>query len=195
MSTAHTYRLSAYPKETSLRDGTSVTLKPMTTEDGDSLLQFFLRVPEEDRYYLKEDVTSPKVIERWAQELDYDRALPLLAWVDGRVVADASLHRTRTVAHRHVGEVRLVVDPEFRNRGLGTALMHEVAEIAYANDLERLLLQAVVDREDQAIQAAEYLGFSRVGVLPQYAKDPDGTPHDVVMLDLPLGRWITWVPF
>lgn len=117
---SHIYKLTAYPKDIRLRDGVRVTLKPMTLEDADALQQFFLQIPAEERHYLKEDVTSPKVIKRWADELDYDRALPLLAWVDGRVVADGSLHRTRTMARRHVGELRIVVDPAFRLRGLGT---------------------------------------------------------------------------
>ena len=195
MIASHTYKLTAYPKEIALRDGTRVTLKPMTPEDGDALLQLFLRVTPEDRYYLKEDVTSPKVIQRWAEELNYDRALPLLAWVDGKVVADGTLHRTRTMARRHVGEVRVVVDPEYRNKGLGTTLMHELAEIAYENGLERLLFQAVAGTENPAIKSAEYVGFVTLAVLPGHGKDMDGHPRDVVLMDMPLGRWMEMWPF
>ncbi len=41
MTTSHTYKLSAYPKEVVLRDGTSIDLKPMTSADADALLKFF----------------------------------------------------------------------------------------------------------------------------------------------------------
>ena len=188
----HVYKLTAYPKQLHLLDGTEVVLKPMTPEDAEPLLKFFLQVPAEDRRYLKEDVTSPKVIGRWAKEIDYDRALPLLAWVDGKIVADGTLHRTRTLARRHVGELRIVVDPDFRNRGLGTALLRELAAIANENGLERLLFQAVSDREDSAIKAALYVGFVRIGVLPGHAKDLDGHPRDVVLMEMPLGKWFEW---
>ena len=188
----HTYRLSAYPKEVMLRDGTRVLLRPMAREDADALLQFFLRVPAEDRSYLKEDVTSPKVIRRWAEELDYDRALPLLAWVNGKVVADGTLHRTRSLARRHVGEVRVVVDSEYRSRGLGTSILHELAAFANDNGLERLLFQAVAESEATAIKAAEFVGFVRIGVLPGHGKDPDGHPRDIVLLEMPLGEWFEW---
>ena len=48
----------------------------MLATDEAALLDFFLRVPDADRFYLKEDVTSPEVIGRWFEHLDYGRVLP-----------------------------------------------------------------------------------------------------------------------
>lgn len=192
MPASHVYKLTAYPKEINLQDGTSVTLKPMIEDDADALLHLFLNIPPEERHYLKEDVTSPKVIARWAIQLDYDRALPILAWVNGRVVADATLHRTRTLARRHVGEVRVVVDPEYRKRGLGTTIMRELASIANENGLERLLFQAISGREEAAIKAAEFVGFIKLAVLPGHGKDMDGFPRDIVIMEMPLNGWLDW---
>ena len=48
MVTSHTYKLTAYPKEVDLEDGTGVVLKPMSQEDADALLEFFLGVPSEE---------------------------------------------------------------------------------------------------------------------------------------------------
>ena len=111
MITSHTYKLSAYPKDVPLTNGVVAVLKPMTPIDATALLDFFLTTPEENRYYLKDDVTSPTVIQQWAEELDYDRTLPLLACVDGKVVADGTLHRTRILARRHVGFVKVAALP------------------------------------------------------------------------------------
>lgn len=195
MVATHTYKLTAYPKEIALRDGTPATLKPMTAKDGAALLEFFLRVPPEDRYFLKEDVTSQKVIKRWTEEIDYDRALPILAWVDDRIVADGTLHRTRSLAHQHVGEVRIVVDPEFRDKGIGTTLMHELAAVANENGLEKLILRAVEGKEDAAMKAAGYVGFVKVGTLKNHAKGVDSHPYDVVLMEMPLGKWFEWWGF
>jgi len=192
MTMTHTYKLSAYPKDVVLRDGTKVVLKPMTEQDAGTLLQFFLTIPSEDRYYLKEDITSPAVTQRWARELNYDRALPLLAWIDGQVVADATLHRQRAGARRHVGEVRIMVNPEFRNRGLGTAMIRELATIANESGLEMLTFEVVAEKEDAAIAAAKFVGFVPVGVLSGHAKDPNGHPRDLIMLEMPLGKWFEW---
>jgi hypothetical protein len=56
-------RVEAYPKTVMLGDGTAVILRPLAKEDKVSLLDFFRRVPAEERHYLKEDVTSLEVIE------------------------------------------------------------------------------------------------------------------------------------
>ena len=135
MLNVHTYKLTAYPQRVALLDGVEVTLRPMEPGDADALVEFFRMIPAEERFYLKEDVTSPKVIRRWTEELDYDRALPLLALADGRVVADATLHRHRAGARHHVGELRIVVDPEYRNRGLGSTMMYHLMAIAREHGL------------------------------------------------------------
>lgn len=189
------YQLSEYPKEVSLLDGTRVTLRPMLPEDEDALVRFFTHVSEDDRRYLKEEVTSTEVIARWSHELDYNRALPLLAFDDGRLVADATLHKRRSVARSHVAEVRVVVDPDYRERGLGTILLRELIAIASDGGLERIVLELVADEQTQGIEAAERLGFVRLATLPLHVKDQTGKPHDLIILELPLGKWYEWWQF
>lgn len=191
-TTAHIYKLTAYPRKMALRDGTEVVIKPMTQKDGEALLEFFKRVPERERFYLKEDVTSPKVIGRWAGELDYDRALPLLAWVGNKIVADGTLHRKRAGSRKHLGEIRVVVDSQYRNRGIGTRMMQELVEVAYENDLERVYFELVADEEDDAIKAASFAGFSRLATLPNFVRDISGRVHDLVVMELLLSRWKEW---
>ena len=186
------YKLEAFPRTVQLRNNTTVEFRPMVAGDKDKLLEFFLQVPEDDRYFLKDDVTSPKVIEGWASHLDYDRALPVLAWADGRVVGDAVLVRSRTGARAHNGEVRVVVHPDWRNRGLGSALIRQLCDIAADAELDKVIMEAVADREVEAITAAERLGFLRSAVLPEYYSDQRGRKHDLVVMVLPLGKWYEW---
>lgn len=189
------YTLSRYPLQLQLRDGACLTLRPMVAADVDGLLAFFLGISEEDRFFLKEDVTSPSVIQGWADRLDYDRALPLLAIDGGRVVADAVLLRHRGNARSHIGEIRITVAPGYRGRGAGIGMMRELAEIAYDAELEFLLFEFVRGAEDQAIQAALLLGAVEAGSLEGAAKDVEGHPRDVVFLRLPLGKWWEWSRF
>ena len=191
----HTYTLSAYPKTVGLRDGTSIVLRPMQPDDADALLAFFQELSPKDRFFLKEDVASPVVIQRWVDDMDYDRALPIIALDGDTIVADGTLHRSRANARRHIGQIRIAVADDYRNRGLGTTLLNELATIANEHGLERLLLEAVSDHEDDAIKAAEYVGFVRVGSLPGHAKDLQGHPRDIVLLEMPLGKWFDWWRF
>ena len=127
--------------------------------------------------------------------MDYDRALPIIALDGETIVADGTLHRSRANARRHIGQIRIAVADDYRNRGLGTTLLNDLATIANEHGLERLLLEAVSDHEDDAIKAAEYVGFVRVGSLPGHAKDLQGHPRDIVLLEMPLGKWFDWWRF
>lgn len=189
------YRLEAFPQQVRLRNGATVELRPMVPGDQEKVLKFFLRIPEEDRYFLKDDVTSPRVIEGWASHLDYDRALPLLAWCDGEVVGNAVLVRSRVGARRHIGELRVVVDPEYRNLGLGSIMARQLCEIAADAELDKVVVELVAGREEEAISAMERLGFLRSARLPEYFRDQKGHPHDLVVMVLPLGKWFEWWTF
>ncbi len=186
------YEMTAYPKALDI-GGESLTVTPLKPEHEEALLDFFLRVSEEDRFYLKENVTSPRVISRWISELDYDRALPLLAINEkGQVIADGTLHRQRAGARKHMGEVRVVVDPAYRQHGIASALIRELAVIAHEMDLEKLTAEMVDAPRSHAVETMEALGFVHVATLPNHAKDVAGRPCDIVIAELSLGRWNEW---
>jgi L-amino acid N-acyltransferase YncA len=188
MMTTTIYPIPGYPTVYLTEDHEDITIRPMVPADKDALLDFFRCIPQEDRFYLKEDVTSPRVIERWAANLDYSRALPLLALMDGKIVGDGTLHHRRAGARRHIGEVRIVVDPQYRNRGVGRGLLHKLMEIALDKGLEKLMFEVVVDTEGAARHTAQILGFVPVAVLPAHVKDYCGNTHDLMIMELRLAR-------
>ena len=182
------YPIPGYPTVYLTEDNENITIRPMVPGDKDKLLDFFRRIPQEDRFYLKEDVTSPHVIQRWAENLDYSRALPLLAIMDNKIVGDGTLHHRRSGARRHIGEVRIVVDPAYRNRGVGRGLLHKLTEIALDKGLEKLMFEVVVDTEAAAKHTAQILGFVPVAVLPAHVKDYCGNAHDLMIMEMRLTR-------
>jgi L-amino acid N-acyltransferase YncA len=189
------YKLSAYPKQISARDGTPITVRPLAAGDTQQLTQFFARLSDEDRDFLRDDVMSPRVLERWTSELDYDRVLPLVAFDGDRMIADAVLIRSKHGAYRQNGAVRVVVDPEHRMRGVGTALLRDLCDIAADADLERVTAELVSGVQDDAILAMEQLGFIRAATVHELLRDEHGHPHDLVIMVLPLGKWYQWWQF
>ena len=183
MATTTVYPVPGYPTVHLTEDGVRMTIRPMLATDKEALLDFFRRIPEEDRFYLKEDVTSPKVIERWAESLDYSRALPLLAIMDDKIVGDGTLHHRRAGARRHIGEVRIVVDPEYRNRGVGRGLLYKLIDIAGDKGLKKLMFEVVADVEEPARHTAQLLGFVPVATLPGQVRDTFDDAHDLVILE------------
>ena len=178
--------LRKFPRVATLNDGQQVTIRPLQSNDDTALHQFFRRVPEEDRFYLNNDVTSPEVIRGFTGNISLDVAIPLVAVSDDKIIADSTLHRSRRASRRHVGELRIVVDPDYRGRGLGARLIDELIQLGIDLGLERLAFELVDRREMPAIQAAKAAGFEEVAVLEGRVRDMYGIMQDLVILELPL---------
>lgn len=174
--------LEGYPKQIVLRDGTKVILRPMVKEDLAKVQEFFAGISDHDRRHLREDVGNPDVIREWAERLDYERVLPILAEVDGNVIADATLHRRKHGLAKHIAKVRIVVGPDYRRRGLGTWMMLDLVNLAMSIGAEKLVAEFAVELENPAIKSAERLGFYRAAVIPDYYKDADGKEYDMVIM-------------
>ncbi len=159
-----------YPKQVTLADGASLTLRPMTRDDQYALYSFFCGLPEDNRRYLGNDVTDRRLLEKWARNLNYDRVLPILAEYEGRVVANATLHFQTFGWGRHIAEVRVTITPEFQGRGLGALLLEELSILATSHRVKKLLAR-IVTTQARVIKAFEKAGFGVVTELKNYVKD------------------------
>lgn len=186
------YTITAYPREVKLRDGSHVTVRPLAAGDAEALLDFFLAIPEDERFYLKHEVTSPAIIQSWVQNLDFRRVLPLVALDGERIVGEAVLIREGGPSRSHLGELRVVVACNFRDRGLGTVLIREVCDIAQDADFSGILFEVIPDTEREAYETAQWLGFIRTGTIEGGARDREGHLHDVALMVMPLGKWYEW---
>ncbi|HEY5475619.1 MAG TPA: hypothetical protein VIK11_02790 [Tepidiformaceae bacterium] len=187
------YRLTRYPRQVELDGGQTVMLRPMVQGDVPVVSEFFARLPEMDRFFLKEDVASAAVVRGWGTNLNYDRALPLLAFEGDRVVADSVLFRHRGGYRQHLGGIRVSVAPELASTNLASVLMRDLIEIAWDSELEGAELELVDQAQDQLIKAAEDLGAVRIATVARAVKDSHGEPRDLVFLRIPLGRsWEWW---
>ncbi len=177
--------LDRYPKQIRLRDGARLTFRPMVREDADRLWDFFRRIPPEDKMYFREDVSNKETVQRWADHLDYHSILPILALEGDRVVGDATLHRNRAGWKQRVGTIRIQIAPDFRQRGLGTAMIREMRHLGEKSALRNLLAEAV-EEQQAAIRAFEKMGFARMAVYPNFVNDQKGRLHNLVVLVYPM---------
>lgn len=165
-----------YPKK--LEGG--LLLRPMESRDEKALLAFFKTIPVDERHLFKDDVTNPKVIAGWARKLDFSRVLPLLVLDGKRVVADATLHREKGGWSRHVGKIRLTIDPAYRGRGLGQSLVREFMNTVAASGTAILQAEILTVQTD-ATRLFENLGFHCVATLPQNVIDLAGKVRDLAV--------------
>jgi acetoin utilization protein AcuB len=188
--------LADFPKTWVLEDGTKAAVRPMVRQDRDRLALFFKRIGEDELRFLRDDVTDIRVIDRWIERLDYDRVLPLVADIKGRIIADASLHRRKEGWRRHLGGVRVVVDPAFRHRGLASKLIDELTAVARKEGLDRLYAEIPADD-----QVSRYGGVSpgadRKAVTARALEGPsetsrsDGRADGRAEADMQVCNWMT----
>ena len=115
--------------------------------------------------------------------------MPLVAVVNDDIVGDATLHLGQG-PQRHMAEVRIYLSKPYRQRGLGTAMLKALIDMAKKLNLHLLTAQVVANRAS-AVRAFRALGFQLQTTLPDYFMMPDGETLDVALLFLPLVRTVT----
>ena len=130
-------------------------------------------------------VTEPEVIRDWCRHIDLGRILPLLACVDGQIIAGVSLHQQLGGWKRHIGRVSVLVHPQFRGRGLARTMVQEIMDIAHNLGLEKIEAE-FIGEQVAAIQVFSLLGFSTLVTLPDYVKDMQAVTHDYVLMGIDL---------
>jgi len=180
-STYPKININTYQKETELKNGTKFLLRPMVAEDQDALYEFFKEIPREDARYLRDDVSSRLLVEKWAKNLDYEKTLPILAIKDDAIIGNATINRRRFGWKWHLGTVRIFVHKEYRDVGLGRLMIDELVDIAYKLGIEKLIVE-IPDLSTAAIYAFNRAGFYRVAEIPNMVKDRENMPVGVVVM-------------
>ncbi len=173
--------VQAISEELTLRNGARVVIRPMEPADGPELAAFFRALPEEDRQFLREDVSKPEFLEGFNRKLDEFQAFAILAVHEGRIVGNGTLYRELHGWTRHVGEIRAAVAADFQRHGLGTALAHALVRYAISIGLDKLVAE-VVENQIGARKAFERLGFRAEAVLKGHVRDTHGATRNLVIM-------------
>jgi GNAT superfamily N-acetyltransferase len=177
--------LQKFPRDLRLKDGLKVRSRPLRKDDEKEFHKFFLSVPAAERMFIKHRVTELALIQDWCHDIDLGRNLPLLAVLDGIIIASATLHQQLGGWKRHIGRVSVLVHPEYRGRGLARTLVTEIIEIARNIGLEKVEAEFIGEQET-AIKMFALLGFSNLLRLEDYVKDMQAISHDYVLMGLDL---------
>ena len=170
----------SYPR-TMACDGGDVELRLLTPADEAAILAFAQKLSTHDLLFLRRDISQPKVVAAWMEATRNGAIVSVLATRHGAVLACATIVRDDLSWSRHVGELRVLVDPAVRGIGLGQKLTQEAFAIALDMGLEKLMAQMTVDQRG-AIGVFEGLGFRAEALLHDHVKDRDGKTHDIVIL-------------
>ena len=151
-------------------------IRPLESADRDALQRFLHRVPAGDRTFFKEDVADPAVVDAWT--------LPgparVVAVQDGEVVGSLAvvpLHGWSA----HVGEIRLIVDPGHRGRGIGRTLARRAVVEAMELGLAKMVVEVIADQEP-TVTMFRSIGFDPEALLTDHVRDQGGELRDLMLL-------------
>jgi L-amino acid N-acyltransferase YncA len=151
-------------------------IRYLESGDRDALVRFLGRVPEADRTFFKEDVDDPRVVDRWLAP----GPIHAVAVDDGAVVGWLSLVPLHGWSS-HVGEIRLIVDPARRGRGIGRALARRAVIEALELGLKKMVVEVIAVQEP-TIAMFRSLGFDPEALLSDHVRDRSGELRDLMML-------------
>jgi L-amino acid N-acyltransferase YncA len=154
-----------------------VEVRAIGPNDVGRLAEFFAGLPEGDRTFFREDVTDAGVIAGWATTDDRHR---LIAVVDDEIAGYVAVLRGVEWSS-HVGELRLAVKPEFRQRGIGRLLAQRAVVEALELGVVKLVVD-VVDGQDRLHGMFTKLGFEQEGRLRRQVRDSTGATRDLLVL-------------
>ncbi len=151
-------------------------IRELELSDREAVKRFLARVPEADRTFFKEDVHDPEVADAFmtpgpgrtvalesGEVIGWLAVVPLHGWSD------------------HVGEVRLIVDPEHRGRGVGRTLACQAVVEALELGLQKVVVEVIAE-QDATIAMFRSLGFDPEALLADHVRDRSGELRDLMVL-------------
>jgi len=176
--------LKGYPKTIVTKDGTTVLLRPLEKADTSRLHAMLALIPEEEQWFLRENLTDAQLLQRWVERLDFAYILPIIAVKedDGDIIGFLRLYRSPSGCARHVAHLRVTIHPEYRSQRVGSWMILDCAKLALEHGIEKLVAEFVSDVEEVAIKAARRLDFHHEAVIKDYVKDRRGDYKDLVIM-------------
>jgi ribosomal protein S18 acetylase RimI-like enzyme len=158
-------------------------IRPLEAHDEPAVDEFLDRIPEGDRTFFKEDVSDPVVRAAW-----FRPGTARLLAVEGDTVVGYVAVVPLTSWSSHVGELRVVVDPEHRGRGIGQALTQRAMLEALTLGLAKMVIEVRADHESR-IEMFRALGFVPEALLADHVRDHAGRLHDMMVLAHSVEAW------
>jgi acetyl coenzyme A synthetase (ADP forming)-like protein len=146
-----------------LADGGSVHVRPLRPDDADRLVSFHAGLSDGTvfaRFFSRKPTLSPEEVERFTH-VDHHLRVALVAEVGDRLLAVARYDRDPGTDS---ADVVFVVSDEHQGRGIGTALLEQLAAVARERGITRFVAQTLARNRDMlgVFRAAGFAERTRV---------------------------------
>jgi acetyltransferase len=143
-----------------MKDGTTVTIRPIRPEDEPMMVQFHATLSERSvylRYFHLMNLSQRTQHERLTRIcfIDYDREMALVAEQDGKILG---VGRLTKIHGANQGEVAVIISDQHQGRGLGKELLARLLIVGADEKLSKLTADILPDNRD-VMRICEKLGF------------------------------------
>jgi RimJ/RimL family protein N-acetyltransferase len=169
-----------YPWTTTLKDK-RITLRLMQPDDRDTLMRFAKSLPEDDLLFLSVDMTRPEALDQWVHNIKTGQIKTVFAEANGKLVGHGTLNHNALKWTRHLGEIVLLISPDYRGIGLGSLLANELFSIAREFGVQKIVARMASEQQG-AFQVLDRLGFRAEALLGDYVIDREDRTHDLIVM-------------
>ena len=157
-------------------------VRPADSEDLEPAVDVLERVAEERLYIGSEPpIDRERRIRKWQALLEHPKESMFVAVADGAVVGSADL------GWAGASELGMAILPEWRGRGIGSALLRACIDWAESKDIVKMELR-VWPHNEAAIALYEKFGFEQEGYLKRHYRRRNGEIWDCIIMGLQLPR-------
>ena len=164
-----------------LKDSTKVAIRNLTIDDLDKLMKFYRSLPQEDRKYLRVDVTNRNIVKQRIKSAELGNIVRIIAVHGDDIVADGALEIAAEQWRKHQGELRIIVAKKFQHKGLGMIMMRELYFLAVQKKVEKIIVK-MMRPQIAARTICRKLGFREELLIPDYVLDLTGKTQDLVIM-------------
>ena len=161
--------------------GEQVAFRLMKPQDRDAVHQFIVSLPESDLFYLMDDTRKPGGMARWIEGIQDHSVITVLAESGTQLLGYGSVRRGRMKWNSHLGEMRIMVAPAHRGKGIGALLGKEVFAAAHDLGLCRIVAR-ITSTQAPARYMFQHLGFHIEALLADCVIDQDGRMQDLIIM-------------
>ena len=154
-------RILKLPDTEVAKDGRRFTIREMKLSDAEELLEHIKALAEERIFLLLEPDEIPKTVDEERNILriykEENRKM-LVAVMDGKIVGSGDCRLGKLNKNRHTASFGVAVRKEYRNLGIGRALLSRLMDWAESKGAEKLWL-SVFSTNESAMALYKKLGF------------------------------------
>jgi GNAT superfamily N-acetyltransferase len=149
----------------------------MAPEDSQEVRRFVRRLPEADLFFLMDDICNPAGMNVWME----GSIVNVLAERTGRILGYGTFRCGHLPWARLLGEIRVMVAPAERGKGIGKLLAGEAIAVARDFGLRRVMVR-LTSEQTAARRVFEQFGFHVDAVLAGYASNHEEGTQDLIFM-------------